>query len=109
MKNIVPKMLISSILNMKKGLKKVLCNLHNEVFKVAESRINTECSLTASEGVSVIHFVNRLQPCVPSLQVRVYRKMYRYSHTQPRSLTASEGVSFVGMSFGFLPGFPHCK
>ena len=31
-----------------------LCNLHNEVFEAVESRINTECSLTASEGVS--HF-----------------------------------------------------
>ena len=29
-----------------------LYNLHNEVFEVAESRINTECSLTASEGIS---------------------------------------------------------
>lgn len=28
-----------------------LCNLHNEVFEVAETRINTECSLTASEGI----------------------------------------------------------
>ena len=29
-----------------------LCNLHNEVFEAAESRINTECSLTIREGIS---------------------------------------------------------
>ena len=32
-----------------------LCNLHNEVFEAAESRINTECSLTIREGIS--HFI----------------------------------------------------
>ena len=45
-------MLISSVLNVKKSFEKFLCNLHNEVFEVAESCINTECSLTASEGIS---------------------------------------------------------
>ena len=29
-----------------------LYNLHNEVFEMAESRINTECSLTICEGIS---------------------------------------------------------
>ena len=29
-----------------------LCNLHNEMVEAAESRINTECSLTMREGVS---------------------------------------------------------
>ena len=29
-----------------------LCKLHNEVFEVAESRINTECFLPTWEGVS---------------------------------------------------------
>ena len=31
----------------------LLCKLHNEVFAVAETRINTKCSLTVCEGVSV--------------------------------------------------------
>ena len=30
----------------------LLCKLHNEVFAVAETRINTKCSLTVCEGVS---------------------------------------------------------
>ena len=33
-------------------LERHLCNLHNEVFEAAESRINTECSLTIREGIS---------------------------------------------------------
>ena len=37
---------------MDERLERHLCNLHNEVFKAAESRINTECSLTTREGVS---------------------------------------------------------
>lgn len=35
-----------------KRLKRHLCNLHNEVFEAAESRINTKCSITMREGVS---------------------------------------------------------
>ena len=31
----------------------LLCKLHNEVFAVAETRINTKCSLTVCEGVSL--------------------------------------------------------
>ena len=34
-------------------LERHLCNLHNEVFEAAESRINTECSLTIREGISI--------------------------------------------------------
>ena len=37
---------------MDERLERHLCNLHNEVFEAAESRINTECSLTMREGVS---------------------------------------------------------
>ena len=32
----------------------LLCKLHNEVFAVAETRINTKCSLTVCEGVSTL-------------------------------------------------------
>ena len=39
---------------MDERLERHLCNLHNEVFEAAESRINTECSLTIREGVSVV-------------------------------------------------------
>ena len=37
---------------MDERLERHLCNLHNEVFEAAESRINTECSLTIREGIS---------------------------------------------------------
>ena len=44
--------------------KNILCKLHNEVFTAFEIRLNTECSLISSEGISV-----------PSLYVRVYRTL----------------------------------
>ena len=37
---------------MDERLERHLCNLHNEVFEAAESRINTEYSLTIREGIS---------------------------------------------------------
>mgnify|MGYP003200679944 CR=1 FL=1 len=37
---------------MDERLERHLCNLHNEVFEAAESRINTECSLIICEGIS---------------------------------------------------------
>ena len=39
---------------MDERLERHLCNLHNEVFEAAESRINTECSLTIREGISQV-------------------------------------------------------
>ena len=39
---------------MDERLERHLCNLHNEVFEAAESRINTECSLTIREGISFV-------------------------------------------------------
>lgn len=44
--------------------KNILYKLHNEVFTAFEIRLNTECSLISSEGISV-----------PSLYVRVYRTL----------------------------------
>ena len=55
-------------------LERHLCNLHNEVFEAAESRINTECSLTIREGVSLALAVLPGLSYVPSLYVRVYRR-----------------------------------
>ena len=40
---------------MDERLERHLCNLHNEVFEAAESRINTECSLTIREGISELY------------------------------------------------------
>ena len=46
----------------------LLCKLHNEVFAVAETRINTKCSLTVCEGVSTLlslfHFINVFPHCM---------------------------------------------
>ena len=44
---------------MDERLERHLCNLHNEVFEAAESRINTECSLTIREGISVMREMGR--------------------------------------------------
>ena len=71
---------------MDERLERHLCNLHNEVFEAAESRINTE---------------------VPSLYVRVYRtKMYSIFITT-RSLTIREGISVCLLFLVPCPVFPH--
>ena len=57
---------------MDERLERHLCNLHNEVFEAAESRINTE---------------------VPSLYVRVYRHTMAVKFYDERSLTIREGIS----------------
>ena len=57
---------------MDERLERHLCNLHNEVFTVAGSRINTE---------------------VPSLYVRVYRGKGGRIRAAQRSLTIREGIS----------------
>ena len=71
---------------MDERLERHLCNLHNEVFEAAESRINTE---------------------VPSLYVRVYRgeaNVYCLNHS---SLTIREGISNPNPRKLLLLPFPH--
>ena len=76
---------------------------------MAESRINTECSLTASEGISRFFKLVTLTTSVPSLQVRVYRiKPFLYVFVAS-SITASEGISFDAMNSNLVDEFPHCK
>ena len=50
---------------MDERLERHLCNLHNEVFEAAESRINTECSLTIREGISGIIIGTRIEKAFP--------------------------------------------
>lgn len=50
---------------MDERLERHLCNLHNEVFEAAESRINTECSLTIREGISASEAEKRAQAAFP--------------------------------------------
>ena len=50
---------------MDERLERHLCNLHNEVFEAAESRINTECSLTIREGISVGNQMNKSKSMFP--------------------------------------------
>ena len=50
---------------MDERLERHLCNLHNEVFEAAESRINTECSLTIREGISAIGQNKALEQMFP--------------------------------------------
>ena len=75
---------------------------------MAESRINTECSLTAREGISgaKTHAQKRTQ--VPSLHVRVYRLLSLVSGTDMSSLTAREGISARAADLFQAGGFPHC-
>ena len=90
-----------------------LCKLHNEVFEVAETRINTECFLPVWEGVSepYHHFYihSAFPPCmggcivvtektqdgerVSSLYGRVYRRGDRHGHCKNSFLPIREGVS----------------
>ena len=50
---------------MDERLERHLCNLHNEVFEAAESRINTECSLTIREGISALDKIESRDNAVP--------------------------------------------
>ena len=50
---------------MDERLERHLCNLHNEVFEAAESRINTECSLTIREGISAIQAMKKADDLFP--------------------------------------------
>ena len=50
---------------MDERLERHLCNLHNEVFEAAESRINTECSLTIREGISKQRHAERVKNMFP--------------------------------------------
>ena len=71
---------------MDERLERHLCNLHNEVFEAAESRINTE---------------------VPSLYVRVYREKGGYVLTVTCSLTIREGISSGTVFQTLRILFPH--
>ena len=90
-----------------------MCKLHNEVFKVAEIRMNNECSLTMREGISKktsFFAVFRTFPhyargyidafsllagasFVPSLCARVYRRADGIHAGGRSSLTMREGIS----------------
>ena len=50
---------------MDERLERHLCNLHNEVFEAAESRINTECSLTIREGISEVYAMKDIHKGFP--------------------------------------------
>ena len=112
---------------MDERLERHLCNLHNEVFEAAESRINTECSITIREGISALEgagiplpqfphytwgyiewmklFWN--QKNVPSLYVRVYRANSCRTVFATRSLTIREGISIVEQATLMNAQFPH--
>ena len=112
---------------MDERLERHLCNLHNEVFEAAESRINTECSLTIREGISrpqsnrykqpvfphytwgyiVQRHNHPTPPTVPSLYVRVYRLRLDETQTKSSSLTIREGISSVKNTDLLAVLFPH--
>ncbi len=92
---------------MDERLERHLCNLHNEVFEAAESRINTECSLTIREGISASDCSKNAGRVVPSLYVRVYRvQSYPFTFLR-RSLTIREGISRTSAGTARPGGFPH--
>ena len=112
---------------MDERLERHLCNLHNEVFEAAESRINTECSLIICEGISCkkpLYDIYESFPhymwgyivlydlmCdiqdVPSLYVRVYLRQADREPMGGSSLIICEGISTRATN---KPGqflFPH--
>ena len=92
---------------MDERLERHLCNLHNEVFEAAESRINTECSLTIREGISASDCSKNAGRVVPSLYVRVYRSRQGGSRVTACSLTIREGISKVKEEIARNGRFPH--
>ena len=92
---------------MDERLERHLCNLHNEVFEAAESRINTECSLTIREGISASDCSKNAGRVVPSLYVRVYRAHLQALLDLEGSLTIREGISAVSSEHVTSQMFPH--
>ena len=92
---------------MDERLERHLCNLRNEVFEAAESRINTECSLIICEGVSMQNSLLMKFSCVPSLYVRVYRIRFFVVFCRTGSLIICEGVSSKFAWNPFIFSFPH--
>ena len=112
---------------MDERLERHLCNLHNEVFEAAESRINTECSLIICEGISmwekfgadtmqfphymwgyIAIFQDRFWEWpVPSLYVRVYRQSDSNALRPVSSLIICEGISEKTAAKSRLYVFPH--
>lgn len=92
---------------MDERLERHLCNLHNEVFEAAESRINTECSLTIREGISASDCSKNAGRVVPSLYVRVYRAHLQALLDLEGSLTIREGISKVKEDIARNGRFPH--
>ena len=103
-----------------------LCKLHNEVFKVPETRINTECFLPIWEGVSKGEFVlmvpvafppymggciaksghDTISSAVSSLYGRVYRRFDMKKNQTCRFLPIWEGVSKGGLISNMPVTFP---
>ena len=112
---------------MDERLERHLCNLHNEVFEAAESRINTEVpSLYVrvyrkrdewpkgghpfphyTWGYIVLSAIRFWLPAVPSLYVRVYRVGSSDFWFLDRSLTIREGISLGRKHCTGLAWFPH--
>ena len=92
---------------MDERLERHLCNLHNEVFEAAESRINTECSLTIREGISRLYVSYDMVFFVPSLYVRVYHVVFIHAFCSSRSLTIREGISGMNNALRTKKAFPH--
>ena len=88
-------------------MKRLLYNLHNEVFETAESRINTEHSLTTREGVSPVLSFAQSVSLTPSLHVKVYRPCTKATRRETGSLTTREGVSGNQIIAGRAFKFPH--
>ena len=103
-----------------------MCKLHNEVFEVAETRINTECFLPIREGVSELnertecHFsfppytggcIGRLfwtvkLSMVSSLYGRVYQTDKLWNSFDMCFLPIREGVSRFSWIYSFQILFP---
>ena len=112
---------------MDERLERHLCNLHNEVFEAAESRINTECSLIICEGISPGRKIKKqwllfphymwgyigafwlifVKNSVPSLYVRVYRPLLILQHNWIGSLIICEGISKNTAEQRRIWKFPH--
>lgn len=88
-------------------MKRLLYNLHNEVFETAESRINTEHSLTTREGVSHVHRSCYTVPLFPHYTCGCIACSFICSICFFGSLTTREGVSSLYESHPTRDGFPH--
>ena len=82
--------------------------MHNDVFEMAENRVNTECSALTRAGISIRYDETLPGFLVPPSQGRVYRTGAETAILFVGSALTRAGISVICGTLGEIPKFrPH--